>query len=99
MFVAIGIGADMPGLGAAAGIATTAIFVLRGALERHGGKAAVRQRNLLGFELEDLMYLLGPLTWLGLLEAFLLLAALGAPLFALFVLWECRRLLPGRAAG
>ena len=98
VFVAIGIAEELPGLGAAAGLGTTAIFVLRMELERRAGKAAVRQPNLLGFELEDLMYLLGPVTWLGLLEPFLLLAGIGAPLFALFVLWECRRLLPGRPA-
>lgn len=98
VFVGIGIGEGMPGLGVAAGVATTAIFVLRMALERRAGKAAVRQPNLLGFELEDLMYLLGPITWLGVLQPFLLLAGIGAPLFALLVVWECRRLLPGRPA-
>jgi archaetidylinositol phosphate synthase len=99
VFVGIGIGMGMPGLGAAAGLATTAIFALRMGLERRSGKAAVRQPNLLGFELEDVMYLLGPITWLGALEPFLVLAGIGAPLFALLVLWECRRLLSGRPAG
>jgi archaetidylinositol phosphate synthase len=98
VFVGIGIGEGMSGFGVAAGLGTAAIFGLRMALERRSGKAAVRQPNLLGFELEDLMYLLAPLTWLGLLQPFLQLAGIGAPLFALFVLWECRRLLPGRAA-
>jgi phosphatidylglycerophosphate synthase len=98
VFVGIGIGIGLPGLGAAAGIATTAIFALRLGLERCGGKAAVRQPNLLGFELEDVMYLLGPITWLGVLEPFLLLAGIGAPLFALLVLWECRRLVSRRPA-
>jgi archaetidylinositol phosphate synthase len=98
VFVGIGIGEGMLGFGVAAGLGTTAIIVLRMALERRGGKAAVRQPNLLGFELEDIMYLLAPITWLGLLQPFLLLAGIGAPLFALFVLWECRRLLPGKAA-
>jgi hypothetical protein len=88
----------MPGLGVAAGLGTAAIFGGRMALERRSGKAAVRQPNLLGFELEDVMYLLAPLTWLGLLQPFLLLASIGAPLFALLVLWQCRGLLPGRAA-
>jgi archaetidylinositol phosphate synthase len=106
VFVGIGIGtadgalgAWAPMLGAAAGLATAAIFVLRMELERRAGKTAVRQPNLLGFELEDLMYLLGPVTWLGVLQPFLLLAGIGAPLFALFVLWECRRLLARRPAG
>jgi phosphatidylglycerophosphate synthase len=98
VFVGMGIGMGVPGLGAAAGAATTAIVVLRMALERGSGKAAVRQPNLLGFELEDLMYLLGPITWFGLLQPFLMLAGIGAPLFALLVLWQCRRLLPGKAA-
>jgi phosphatidylglycerophosphate synthase len=98
VFIGIGIGEGMSGLGAAAGVATTAIFVLRMALERRSGKAAVGQPNLLGFELEDLMYLLGPITWLGFLQPFLMLAGIGAPLFALLVLWQCRRLLPGRPA-
>ena len=39
------------------------------------------------------MYLLGPITWLGLLQPFLILAGIGAPLFALLVLWQCRGLL------
>jgi archaetidylinositol phosphate synthase len=98
VFVGIGTGEGTPGFGVAAGVGTTAIIVLRMALERRAGKAAVRQPNLLGFELEDIMYLLAPITWLGLLQPFLLLAGIGAPLFALFVLWECRRLLPGKAA-
>jgi phosphatidylglycerophosphate synthase len=98
VFLGIGIGEGMPGLGVAAGLGTAAIFGGRMALERRSGKAAVRQPNLLGFELEDVMYLLAPLTWLGLLQPFLLLAGIGAPLFALLVLWQCRGLLPGRAA-
>jgi hypothetical protein len=68
-------------------------FVLRMELERRAGKAATRQPNLLGFEVEDVMYLVGPITWLGLLQPFLILAGIGAPLFALLVLWQRRRLL------
>lgn len=98
-FVGIGIGTGNDALGAAAGLATAAIFVLRMELERRDGRAAVRQPNLLGFEAEDVMYLLGPITWFGLLPAFLLLAGLGAPLFALYVLWEGRRLIGGRPIG
>jgi hypothetical protein len=39
------------------------------------------------------MYLVGPITWLGLLQPFLILAGIGAPLFALFVLWQGRSLM------
>ena len=100
LFVGIGIGlrdgtlgALAIGLGAGAGLATAVIFALRMELERRAGKAATRQPNLLGFEVEDVMYLVGPITWLGLLQPFLILAGIGAPLFALLVLWQCRGLL------
>jgi archaetidylinositol phosphate synthase len=87
------LGAWSIGLGGAAGLGTAVTFVLRMQLERRAGKAAVRQPNLLGFELEDVMYLVAPITWLGLLQPFLVLAGIGAPLFALLVLWQCRRIL------
>jgi phosphatidylglycerophosphate synthase len=38
-------------------------------------------------EPEDALYLVGPVAWLGLLGPFLLAAAVGAPLFLLWVLW------------
>ena len=93
------LGTWSPVLGTAAGVATAAIFLLRTQMERHAGKAATRQPQWLGFELEDVMYLLGPITWLGLLEPFLFLAGIGAPLFALFVLRERGRLVVGRRSG
>ena len=100
LFIGIGIGLRKDGLGAwpivlgsSAGLATAVTFVLRMELERRAGKPATRQPNLLGFELEDVMYLLGPITWLGMLQPFLVLAGIGTPLFALLVLWQCRRLL------
>lgn len=98
LFVGIGIGlsdgelgASAVSLGALAGGAVLLIVLLRLELERRAGKSATRQPNLLGFELQDLMYLLGPVTWLGGLEPFLLLAAIGAPLYALVVLWSFGR--------
>jgi phosphatidylglycerophosphate synthase len=97
LFVGIGIGLQDGALGAwplalgiAAALATAATIALRLELERRAGKDATRQPNMLGFEIEDLMYLVGPITWLGLLEPFLVLAGIGAPLFALFVLWQGR---------
>jgi phosphatidylglycerophosphate synthase len=93
VFVGIGSGLHRVGLGVAAGLAIAVIFVLRLELERRAGKNATRQPNLLGCELEDVMYLLGPVTWLGLLEPLLVLAGIGAPLFALLVLWQGRAVL------
>jgi phosphatidylglycerophosphate synthase len=103
LFIGIGIGLRdgalgvwSIGLGAAAGVATAVIFALRMQLERRAGKAASRQPSLLGFELEDVMYLVGPITWLGLLQPFLIVAGIGAPLFGLVVLWQCRGVLVER---
>jgi archaetidylinositol phosphate synthase len=103
LFIGIGIGARRGALGPwsiafgiAAGLATAVTFVARANLARRAGEAAVRQPNLFGFELEDVMYLVGPITWLGLLQPFLVLAGIGAPLFALSVLRECRRVLRER---
>ncbi|MEZ5932374.1 MAG: CDP-alcohol phosphatidyltransferase family protein [Alphaproteobacteria bacterium] len=75
-------------LGLVAGIGIAIIFLLRGELERRYSKAATRQPNLWGFEVQDLLYLILPITWLGWLKPFLALAAIGAPLYALFVCWE-----------
>ena len=93
LFVGIGagLGASALPLGVLAGGAVLLIVLLRLEFERRAGKSATRQPNLLGFELQDLMYLLGPVTWLGGLEPFLLLAAIGAPLYALLVLWSFGR--------
>ena len=98
VFVGIGVGLSTaePGLaalalGLLAGCTALLIVLLRLELERRLGKAATRQPNVLGFELQDLMYLLGPVTWLGGLEGFLMLAAIGAPLYALVVLWSFGR--------
>lgn len=98
LFIGIGMGVRDGALGGwsitfglAAALATAVIFMARAALERRAGKAAVRQPNLLGFEIEDVMYLVGPITWLDLLQPFVALAGIGAPLFALIVLRERRR--------
>ncbi|HEX6141993.1 MAG TPA: CDP-alcohol phosphatidyltransferase family protein [Geminicoccaceae bacterium] len=104
LFIGMGVGMS-PGtlggharvLGALAGISIALIFILRLELERRNGKEATRQPAWTGFELEDVLYLLGPVTWLGALEPFLLLAGIGAPLYALHVVWTCRRLLPSRS--
>jgi phosphatidylglycerophosphate synthase len=105
LFVGIGVGVRHGtlgtwsiGLGIAAGLVTAVIFAVRMELERRAGKAATRQPNVLGFEVEDAMYLVGPITWLGLLQPFLVLAGIGAPLFMSLVLWQCHRLLAGRRA-
>lgn len=89
-----------PLLGAAAGIAVALIMLLRGRHEESHGRESVKQQNLLGFEPEDTLYLVGPLTWLGGMPPFLAAAGVGAPVFLAFVAWQLyRRPAPGAGQG
>jgi phosphatidylglycerophosphate synthase len=106
MFIGAGIGlrqgwlgAWAPLLGVAAGISVTAIFMARIAVEVRAGKDYVRQKNYGGFEVEDILYVVGPVTWLGLMAPFLVAAAVGAPLFLLWVIWRSRRDIARAARG
>lgn len=95
LFLGIGVGlsgSSLAGwavpLGVAAGVSISAIFVLRFEMERQQGKEITKQPGFAGFEIEDIMYLVGPITWLNGLQPFLIAAGIGAPLFALWVLWQ-----------
>jgi len=95
LFVGIGIGL-MAGrlgvyalaLGVLAGCAVAAIFHMRLVIEAHLGKTHARQPHAGGMEAEDVLYLLPLVTLTGQLAPFLVLAGIGAPLFALWVLKE-----------
>lgn len=76
--------------GAAAGVSFIAIFTMRGEMERRQGPAAVVQPRAAGFELEDILYVIAPLTWMGGLGPFVIAAGVGAPLFALRVARQYR---------
>lgn len=89
------LGAWAPLLGLVAGLSFTTIFMLRSRLARRLGAAAFVQPAAGPFELEDILYVIAPVTWLGLLSPFLVVAAAGAPLFALRTAW---RLAAARAA-
>ncbi len=103
VFVAIGAGVGVRAasilqiapviLGAAAGVAIALIFFLRMRIEEVGGKSASRQASLAGFETEDVLYLLPLVTLVDGLPPFLTAAALGAPLFALWVIFDYRRVM------
>jgi archaetidylinositol phosphate synthase len=80
-------------LGAIAGGAVALIFYLRMRIENLAGKSASQQGSMAGFETEDVLYLLPAVTLCGALEPFLLAAAVGAPLFAIWVVIDYRRLL------
>jgi CDP-alcohol phosphatidyltransferase-like enzyme len=94
LFTAMGVGLRdgalgpaAPLCGLAAGVAFVAIFTIRGAIIRRRGRDAVAQPTVGGFEIEDVLYLIAPLTWLGGLEPFVVAAGIGAPLYAL---WAAR---------
>lgn len=91
-----GLGAWAPPLGLLAGIAVALIFYLRMAIEERLGKAGSRLPSFAGFEIEDILYLLPLVTLAGGLQPLLVAAAVGAPLFAIWVVWDFRRL-PARA--
>jgi len=48
--------------------------------------------GLAGFELEDGIYILGPITWLGYLEPFFIAAGIGAGVYFLWTCWVLVRL-------
>jgi phosphatidylglycerophosphate synthase len=108
LFVAIGVGAGAhPGaslpippaaLGLVAGCAIALIFFLRMRIEDMVGKIANQQASLGGFETEDVLYLLPLVTLSNAVMPFLVAAALCAPLFAVWVVIDYRRVLRRRAS-
>lgn len=74
--------------GVIVGVSISVIFALRFEIERRQGKDTFKQPHVAGFEVEDIMYLIGPITWLGGLLPFLALSAIGAPVFALWLTWQ-----------
>lgn len=79
-------------LGALAGIAVALIFYLRMRIESMAGKAGTQQASAAGFETEDVLYLLPLVTLSHQVEPFLIAASIGAPLFALWVVLDYRRI-------
>src|SRR3984957_16821836 len=80
-------------LGLVAGCAIALIFYLRMRIEEMAGKAANQQGSLGGFETEDILYLLPLVTLSNAVVPFLITAALCAPLYALWVVMDYRRVL------
>ena len=111
LFIGIGVGVGTSKamtvspalLGALAGSAIALIFWLRMRIEERVGKAGTQQASLAGFETEDVLYLLPLVTLFNGVASFLTAAAIGAPLFAVWVVidyWRVmRRLDPKSAAG
>jgi phosphatidylglycerophosphate synthase len=111
LFVSMGVGIAKPGesafalpiaLGAIAGVAVALIFYLRMRIESIAGKAGTRQAFAGGFETEDVLYLLPLVTLAHGIEPFIDAAAIGAPLFTVWVTFDywrvVRRGRPARQA-
>jgi archaetidylinositol phosphate synthase len=101
LFVAMGVGIDAaPGallggvgmlLGAIAGTSVALIFFLRMRIEELLGKSATQQASFAGFETEDVLYLMPLATLCNGVMPVLLTAAICAPLFAIYVAINYRR--------
>jgi archaetidylinositol phosphate synthase len=85
------LGSDAIVLGATAGLAVVAIFSVRMWEEVRHGRDSVRLTSRYGFSIEDLLYLVAPVTWLGFLDYFVAAAGIGAPLFLIWVIREAIR--------
>jgi len=75
-------------LGGIAGVAVALIFFLRMRIEEMAGKAGTKQAFVGGFETEDVLYLLPLVTLTGIVAPFVVAASIGAPLFALWVVFD-----------
>jgi phosphatidylglycerophosphate synthase len=78
-------------LGVVAGLAVVAIFSVRMWEELRHGRDSMRLNSRYGFSIEDLLYIVAPVTWVGLLDYFIVAAAVGAPLFLVWVVREAIR--------
>ncbi|MGF6917109.1 CDP-alcohol phosphatidyltransferase family protein [Paraburkholderia sp. 40] len=102
LFVGMGIGVGgaqidavklAPGvLGAVAGVAVALIFFLRMRTEEMVGKAGTKQASMGGFETEDVLYLLPIVTLTNVVAPFVVVASIGAPLFAVWVVIDYWRI-------
>jgi Phosphatidylglycerophosphate synthase len=104
LFAGIGIGLmhSTPGywalpMGVISGAAVAAIFHMRNEIEKSVGMTGARQPHFSGMEAEDVLYLLPVITFMNWLIPFLTLATIGAPVFALWVLFEYRKLHSGKS--
>ena len=98
LFIGVGIGLSTGPMGTgalvlgfSAGFCNPIIFVLRNGLERRHGAKAVAHPRYAGVEIEDLIYLVGPITWVGGLEYFFLAYGIGSFGYLAWTVWEARK--------
>ena len=78
-------------LGVLAGGSILASNVFSEALEKTDGSGRRAYAGAGGFDLDDLLYLMGPAAWLGWLWPILVGAAIVSPVMALLTLWRLQR--------
>jgi len=82
--------------GTVASCAIALIFFLRLRIEDLAGRAATRQPSFIGLETEDVLYLMPLVTLCNSLPLLLAVAAVCAPLYAVWVVFEYRRVVRRR---
>ncbi|MBR72389.1 MAG: CDP-alcohol phosphatidyltransferase [Rhodospirillaceae bacterium] len=100
LFISIGLGLrNEPigfaglALGIAAGVSVAGLFYLFQFLENKVKKKQAGLPRFCGFEVEDILYLVGPIIWFGGAMPFLFIAAIGAPIFGFWAFWHYRKVL------
>ena len=98
LFVSIGIGLMQSELGVLAvilgviaGVSITSLFSLFQVLEKRTGKKQAGLPSWIGFETEDLIYLIAPIIWAGGIVPVLYAASIGAPIFGIWAVFYFRR--------
>lgn len=97
LFIGIGLGLqDSFGswviiLGFSAGLSNPFILTLRMNMERQYGKETVDHPRFAGFEIEDFIYLIGPITWFAGIICFFIPYALGNIGYLVWTVVEYRR--------
>lgn len=75
-------------MGFVAAFSVAVTVTVRMEIFRKFGRDAIDQPSFAGFEIEDIMYIVGPLAWFGGLDVFLLLASIGTPIFMVVTILE-----------
>lgn len=95
LFISIGIGLSSGPLGNwalllgfAAGLSNPIILFLRIRTENRYGAKSVAHPRYAGVEIEDMIYLIGPITWFGGLEYFFLAYGIGSFGYFVWTIWE-----------
>lgn len=97
LFIAIGVGLRVEHgnwalfLGLTAGLSNPVILYLRMNMEAQYGQEAVTHPQLSGFQNEDFIYLIGPITWFAGILWFFIPYALGNAGYLVWTLTEYRR--------